>query len=643
MPTRWRNNFLTETLLMAHYVGLDLWYRLVPVVALVIAAALMNAWLFGIICAVTYAALELSLCWLTRPMSIANIKPSLAKAASLWVLGVAVITMFTIAPFFIGSSGSIGATFSGVLWLFGLLFYISNSFGATPIYNWTFLSIVAAGLVSFVAIEAFESRTASSTQDFYATLLLMTVALMSAYITVRRQTVTLTKLAASKDESERQMIRLEYMTNHDFLTQLKTRRAFEDQLEDIQLSNKIVTVFLIDLDGFKPINDSYSHAAGDAVLCAIGRRLVQAIGPSGTVARLGGDEFAVSTTELNEPETARAFAQDLVDQICKPVPYAHRTLDISASIGVCQEKHPATLQHLMMHADQAMYAAKEKIGPSYCYFDAKIFPARASLKDRAELLTALISGEIGPYYQPKVALSTGKIIGMEALARWCHPTRGFLLAGQFLPQIDELGMQSDFLMFTLKRTLGHISELIADGIPPGAVSVNLPEVTLATQTGRDALLDVLRRHPMALPHLTFEVTEDIFIARSAAMIQQSIQQFRRMGVRISLDDFGTGFASFANLRELEFDELKLDTGFVQGLGIDPAAKVLINAFLDIGIGLDVEIIAEGVETSLQRDALIEMGCRNAQGFLFGKAIAFSEIREKLCAAQGITTQKNSAA
>ena len=152
---------------------------------------------------------------------------------------------------------------------------------------------------------------------------------------------------------------------------------------------------------------------------------------------------------------------------------------------------------------------------------------------------------------------------------------------------------------------------------------------MATVSARHSLLDLWALPPAALPHLTFEVTEDIFIARSGAIIQASIAEFRKIGVRISLDDFGTGFASFQHMRELEFDELKLDTGFVRGLGQDESAEVLVRAFHDIARGLDVDIIAEGVETDVQRNILRDMGCTHAQGFLFSKAIPFSDVRQRL--------------
>jgi len=570
-----------------------------------------------------------------RPFGNASLneKAGLWGAIGTWLLVATVLASFMAPPFATSLQGSTGVLICGLLWLLGILFYVSYSYGEAPLFNWSLLSLASVGVVIFVCLSVAAPRTASNNMEIAAALGILALMLTTSYRTVIQQTETVTEIGRARDDARAQMKKMVYFTNHDSLTDLMTRRAFDDSVGALLAQGRCVTVLLIDLDGFKPINDSYSHAAGDAVLSAVGRRLKRRSEKDDIIARLGGDEFAIATTRKLTRGEVEAKAKNIAALISEPIRFEQRLLSVSASVGIAHGDSGTTLQNLMIHADQAMYFAKEISGPSACYYDAATFPVRATFKDRAILLAALENDEITPFYQPKYNIKTQEIIGMEALARWQHPTRGLVMPGQFLPMIDELGIQGEFLMYTLKRTLSHIATLVEDGIQPGFVSVNLPEVTLATVTGRDALLDLIRCHPMSLPYLTFEVTEDIFIARSASMIQKSIQLFRRMGVRISLDDFGTGFASFEHLRELEFDELKLDTGFVQGLGTDPAAQVLIQAFLDIGIGLDVDIIAEGVETKEQEDKLGSMGCVSAQGFLFGRAVPFEEIRAALHSGQ----------
>lgn len=231
-------------------------------------------------------------------------------------------------------------------------------------------------------------------------------------------------------------------------------------------------------------------------------------------------------------------------------------------------------------------------------------------------------------------LGTGAVCGYEALARWQHPTRGLLLPAQFLPAVNELGLQGDFLSAMAQHVFSDVSRMVADGLAPGQVSINVPEVTMATHSGRQDLNRLIAAHPGASGHITFEITEDVFVARAGDMIKDSIAHFRREGVRISLDDFGTGFASFQHLRQLEFDEMKIDSSFVAGLGQDPAAEVLIRGFLSIASGLGVMVIAEGVETSLQLSHLRRMGCTFGQGWHFGKAMPVEEVRIRLFAEAG---------
>jgi diguanylate cyclase (GGDEF)-like protein len=425
------------------------------------------------------------------------------------------------------------------------------------------------------------------------------------------------------------------MTRHDALTGLRNRHAFDEAVGNI-LSRRRgegrVAVYLLDLDGFKPINDTYSHEAGDTVLITIARRLERLVGENGIAARFGGDEFGIAMPGLASPEAAHRFAAQVIAAVAEPIPWGEKLLRTATSVGFCLSgPTQETVGGLCAAADQAMYRAKsEGVGRAVLY-DPAAFPPRLTLRDRQTLAEAVASGQIRPHYQPKVDLATGRLFGFEALARWHHPDRGLLTPAQFLPQINELGLQGDFLTAMARHVFSDIESLIADGLDPGQVSLNLPEIALATHSGRQDLDRLLSAHRAILHHVIFEITEDVFIARSADMIQDSIARFRLAGLRVSLDDFGTGFASFQHLRQLEFDELKIDPSFVRDLGTDPAAAVLVDGFLAIARGLGVTVIAEGVETEAQRQRLLAAGCRHAQGYLFGKAMPLDEIRIRLIA------------
>jgi EAL domain-containing protein (putative c-di-GMP-specific phosphodiesterase class I) len=250
--------------------------------------------------------------------------------------------------------------------------------------------------------------------------------------------------------------------------------------------------------------------------------------------------------------------------------------------------------------------------------------------DNKQILVDSVANEtILPFYQPKIHLPTGQIIGFEALARWTHPVFGIRHPSEFLEQINELGLQGNFMTSMTTQVVRDIEALLERGFDPGQVSVNVPEVALATQSGRQDLHRIIAASPTATQHMTLEITEDVFIARAADAIQASIASFRDLGVRISLDDFGTGFASFHHLRRLDFDELKIDTSFVAGLGHDLTSEVLVRGGVNIASGLGVSVIAEGVETQAQSQELINMGCVVAQGYLFSPAVPLAQATELL--------------
>ena len=245
-------------------------------------------------------------------------------------------------------------------------------------------------------------------------------------------------------------------------------------------------------------------------------------------------------------------------------------------------------------------------------------------QDKQSLTDALTNGAVRPHYQPKVHLASGEIAGFEALARWYHPDGSVRRPGTFVDQIVELGLQGDFVFSMARQVVADIGTCLDRGLDPGQVSLNIPEVALATISGRQELQDILDRSPRVRAHLTFEITEDVFIARSADVIQTSITGFRDQGIRISLDDFGTGFASFHHLQRLDFDELKIDTDFVRGLGHNSTAEVLVRGFLDIASGIGVDVVAEGVETTDQERALTNMGCPMGQGHLYSAALPLED-------------------
>ena len=558
--------------------------------------------------------------------------PGTVVTLIIWTNNVSSTLTYLLPAVLLAGQPSLPLMLGGFMWLFGIYVHISNTFVALPLYNWSqMIPGFSVAMWVFATAETTDFGTAPAV-DWWIAAGLMVVYSVNTFETMNQQKDTQRALDSARAEANARLQALEHMSRHDALTGLLNRRAFDESLEKLlarRKSGQHVGVFLIDLDGFKPINDTYSHEAGDTVLIAIAARLqrIAGEGEGGVAARLGGDEFALAIPSLGSERAALRLAAHVTSAIEAPITYGTRALRIAASIGIgLTGTGDDSVSGLCAGADQAMYRAKSDNQHRAMLFDPGSFAPRLSLNDRQRLSEALQRGEIRPCYQPKVDLDTGAVVGFEALARWFHPQRGILPPADFLPQINELGLQGDFLIQIARHVLGDVSGLIAEGLAPGTVSINIPEVTLATQTGRADLDALLAAYPQTAGHITFEITEDVFIARAGDIIKHSIAHFRRAGVRISLDDFGTGFASFQHLRQLEFDELKIDTSFVRDLGHDPAADVLVAGFLSIAHGLGVSVIAEGVETAEQHQRLRQMGCRFAQGYRFGRALPLDEVR-----------------
>jgi diguanylate cyclase (GGDEF)-like protein len=535
----------------------------------------------------------------------------------------------------LAGQGSVALLLAGFMWMFGLFVHISNSFVALPIYNWSQMIPAFCTALVMIWTASQVGHAPGPPGEWMVLMAAMGVYASNTAETLHQQKDTQRALNAARAEATQRLRALEHMTQHDALTGLKNRQAFDSEVSHLLSRRKgdgRIAVFLLDLDGFKPINDTYSHDAGDTVLVTVARRLEKIASDLGFAARFGGDEFGVALPGITSPSAALRIADRIIAAVAEPIPWGEKLLRTAASVGICLSgRTEDSVAALCAAADQAMYRAKSEGVGRAVLFDASAFPARLTLRDRQTLAEAVSSGQIRPHYQPKVDLATGRLFGFEALARWHHPDRGLLAPAAFLPQINELGLQGDFLTAMARHVLGDVSNFIADGLDPGQVSLNLPEIALATHSGRQDLDRLLVEHRNVVPHIIFEITEDVFIARSADMIQDSIARFRLAGLRISLDDFGTGFASFQHLRQLEFDELKIDPSFVRDLGTDPAATVLVEGFLAIARGLGVTVIAEGVETEDQRQRLLSMGCRFAQGYLFGKAMPLDETRIRLIA------------
>lgn len=585
---------------------------------------------FGIV-----VALEIWTSWGQRRLP-ANVEDvTTAQAVSLLTICLTSSSLFMLAGLNLTMIGDQAHLVLGMIVSFGIISHVTTTYGPFPAFNMPQLAPNVAILYAQVyEIRAMDFAT-SPAGPWVLTAAGLAVFTVNLFETRRKTHRTFLELRTAQRDANIRLKELEHYSHHDPLTGLLNRRAFDMRIQQRARGAsglQGMAICVLDLDAFKPINDSYSHEAGDAVLREVAARIANALGPDDIAARAGGDEFVIAVSGITSVLEAKARAQSILSELAPPVLWNGKPLSLSASMGVSlANQTDGNIAKLISEADQAMYRAKQHINDGPQVYNEEDFAPRPTLQDRAALMRALRNREFKPYYQPKIDLRTGMVIGFEALARWEQPTGQLRFPGAFLRQIEELGLQGEFVTTITVQVLRDVSHWVEAGIDPGQISINLPEVSLATQTGRNDLLSLINTFPETRKHITFEITEDVFIARAGEYIRDTIRQLRAAGIRIALDDFGTGFASFRHLRELEFDELKIDTSFVADLGADESSDVLVEGLISIARGLDVAIIAEGVECVDQRDTLIDMGCVFAQGFLWDAALPADNVPLRLMA------------
>ena len=623
-----------QTRFVLHIVERDIFKRMSTTAMMVAIFCWLDQVPFAISLLILLPPFEVAAAIAVRKLPKEDAEISKRFISFVWFLQIGSTIVYLSPAFHLTLQGTAPMFLAAFLWLSGIFVHITNTFFSMPFYNWTLMlpSFSAAFGVLWMAAQM-EQNPETRSQWFVAMTMLV-VYVFNTFETLHKQTDTHRALDRARKEANNRLKELESLTRHDSLTGLLNRRGFDLSLADLLNRtgpNPSVAVFLLDLDGFKPINDTYSHDAGDMVLKTIGDRLTEMVSGHGCAARFGGDEFALVLKDRVDQAAALEFGRKLVLSIQQPIHHSGRALQVSASVGVAlAATGKETVGNLCTAADQAMYRAKGSHGAKVVLYEAESFTRRTSLEDRRTILRAMERGEIRPFYQPKVDLKTGAIYGHEALARWVRPDTGVIPPSAFLPQINELGLQGDFLLYMAGRVLADIDTLIEEQLFPGDISINIPEIALATRSGRRDFRKLLDQHPAARLQLTLEITEDVFIQRATDTIMESIARFRRMGLRVALDDFGTGFASFQHLRQLEFDELKIDPSFLHGLGTDKRAEVIVSGFLSMAAGLGVSVVAEGIETTGQLAILQRLGCAYGQGFYFGRAGPFEEFRERVC-------------
>jgi diguanylate cyclase (GGDEF)-like protein/PAS domain S-box-containing protein len=417
-------------------------------------------------------------------------------------------------------------------------------------------------------------------------------------------------------EAEQQ---LRQLALYDPLTGLANRANFHERLRHaIKLRHEAghaTGLLYIDLDDFKGINDRWGHDLGDGVLHEIGRRIQHAVRPGDTAARLGGDEFAVVLTESVTPEEAVGVAERLLAEIAKPLDSGSGALYTTASIGIAFGSDDETL---LREADIAMYRAKGHTELGYAFFDAQLDRVAVERTQRiGELREGIGREEFRLDYQAVVDLDRNEIIGYEALVRWEHPTAGELPPGEFIPLAEETGLIVGLGAWVLTEACTEATRLYQLHGRPVHMSVNVSARQLHHPDFFRHVSRALDSSALLPSLLTLELTESTLLA-SDERVARTLQKIKDLGVVLALDDFGTGYASLSYLRQFPIDVVKIDRSFTANASAENADLVLLKGIIDLGHALDLNLVAEGIETPEQHTIVRQLGCQQAQGFYFGR-------------------------
>jgi diguanylate cyclase (GGDEF)-like protein/PAS domain S-box-containing protein len=412
---------------------------------------------------------------------------------------------------------------------------------------------------------------------------------------------------------------LRQLALYDPLTGLANRAFFHERLHHaIKLRHEqgeATGLLYIDLDNFKGINDRWGHDLGDEVLHEIGSRIERSVRPGDTAARLGGDEFAVVLTEPLKPEDAVGVAERLLEGIAKPLTSGSGAMYTTASIGIAFGSDDETL---LKEADIAMYRAKGHPEIGYAFFDPQLDRVAVERSERiGELREGIIRGEFRLDYQAVVDLERNRIMGYEALVRWEHPTVGELPPAEFIPLAEETGLIVGLGEWVLAEACTEATRLSQLHHRPMQMSVNVSARQLHHPDFLRHVLRALDASGLTPGLLTLELTESTLLA-SDERVAGTLQMIKELGVVLALDDFGTGYASLSYLRQFPIDVVKIDRTFTANAGNKDGDLVLLKGIIDLGHALELNLVAEGIETPEQHTIVRKLGCHQAQGFYFGR-------------------------
>jgi len=424
---------------------------------------------------------------------------------------------------------------------------------------------------------------------------------------------------------------LQRLAEQDPLTGIANRQGFQTLLAArlVEFDGRGLALGHLDLDNFRRANDALGHQAGDRLILQVVARLKSQLEACDQLARLGSDEFALLIDTRRAPERAEWMAERITEALSEPYWIDGESLLIGCSLGIAHARADAGADPLMWHAHIAMQQAKSTQGCTFHVFNERINRNARSLADlESELRRALRRDELELHYQPRLCLNTGKILGLEALVRWRHAERGLLPPSEFVPLAEQSGLIVPLGYWVISRALRDMQTLREQGLPPLHMAINLSFRQFQDNQLLPTLSRLISDRGVDAQWLEFELTETAVMRRSD-LVKQTMDALGRLGVRFSLDDFGTGFSSFVHLNSLPITLLKIDKSFVGEMEQREENRKLVHAMINLAHNLSLEVVAEGVETPEQLALLRSFGCDQAQGYLISHPLALPELLDYL--------------